>query len=158
MPFVKRTNTKHSQRSVDVRKIFIGRTTELHFFVEHILTPGDPSHNIISISGEGGVGKSTLLERFIDEAHSPHFKEYCLVALVNEQQTTPFSVMEKFAQELSEAGTPLPEFDKALTRYKETLRKLQIEREAAKENAVRETVDIVGAIVEEVPVVGGILH
>src|SRR5205823_582840 len=74
------------------------------------------------------------------------------------QQTTPFSVMEKFAQELSEAGTPLPEFEKALTRYKETLRKLQIEREAAKENAVRETVDIVGAIVEEVPVVGGILH
>ena len=158
MPFVKRVNAKNLQPAVNTQKIFIGRTNELHFFVEHILKPEDPSYNIVSVSGEGGVGKSTLLAQFIDETRLPPFKEYCLTAFVHEQQTTPYTIMEKFAAQLSEVGAPLNEFEKALTRYKEAVRKLQIEREAAQDSAVRETVDLVGTVAEEVPVVGGVLH
>jgi tetratricopeptide (TPR) repeat protein len=158
MPFVKRTGLKNLKQSTDVRKIFIGRVNELHFFIEHILKPEDPSYNIVSVSGEGGVGKSTLLARFIDEAHSQHFKEYCLTALVDEQQTTPFTIMESFATQVGETGQILHDFEKALTRYKEAVRKLQVERESAQDTAVRGTVDLVGTVAEEVPVVGGLLH
>jgi len=158
MPFVKRVNAKNLPIIADTRKIFIGRTDELHFFAEHILQPEDPSYNIVSISGEGGVGKSTLLARFIDEVKSPPFKDYCLTAFVDEQQTTPYSVMEKFAAQLSESGTPLIEFEKGLSRYKETVRKLQIEQETTQDTAVRETVDLVGTVAEEVPIVGGVIH
>jgi tetratricopeptide (TPR) repeat protein len=158
MPFVKRTNTKHNQVSTDNRKIFIGRTHELQFFVEHILTPEDPTYNIISVAGDGGVGKSTLLLRFINEACSPHFKEFCLTAFVDDQQPTPYMIMEKIAEQLSAADASLVEFEKALTRYKEAMHKLQIERETAQDTAIRETVDLVGATAEELPVVGGLLH
>src|SRR5437667_5820223 len=100
MPFVRKTDSQGSQPPTDARKIFIGRTGELLFFVQNILKPEDPTHNIISISGQGGVGKSTLLARFIDETHSTSFKDYCLTAIVDERQTAPASIMEKFANQL----------------------------------------------------------
>ena len=94
-------------------QLFIGRTGELLFFVQNILKPDEPTHNIISIWGQGGVGNSTLLTRFIDEVHSVEFQDYCLVAKVDELQTTAASIMEKFAAQLRMQGA----FDKALKRY-----------------------------------------
>src|SRR5947209_3289208 len=123
MPFVKKNDSKNLQLPSDI--LFIARNEEVVFFTQNILKPVDPTHNIISISGQGGVGKSTLLMRLIDEAHSSNFKEYCLTAIVDERQTTPASIMEKFADQLHLTG----EFDKALSHYKEVLRKLHIERE-----------------------------
>ena len=70
MPFVKKNDSRGSQSPTDARNLFIGRTGELLFFVQNILKPAEPTHNIISISGQGGVGKSTLLARFIDETHT----------------------------------------------------------------------------------------
>ena len=75
MPFVRKTDSQASQPPTDTRKLFIGRTGELLFFVQNILKPEEPTHNIISIWGQGGVGKSTLLARFIDEARSAEFQE-----------------------------------------------------------------------------------
>ena len=43
MPFVKKPYAKGFQPLTDARKIFIGRTNELHFFVKDILEPGDPA-------------------------------------------------------------------------------------------------------------------
>src|SRR5262252_5703517 len=80
MPFVRKTDSHGSQLPTDTRKLFIGRTGELLFFVQNILKPEEPTHNIISIWGQGGVGKSALLARFIDEAHSANFQDYCLTA------------------------------------------------------------------------------
>ena len=125
MPFVRKTNPEGSQTPTDTRKLFIGRTGELLFFVQNILKPEEPTHNIISIWGQGGVGKSTLLTRFIDEAHSAEFKDYCLTATVDELQTTPASVMEKFAVQLHMQGA----FVKALQHYKKVLRTQQTEQE-----------------------------
>jgi len=154
MPFVKKTDSQVSRPPTDVRKIFIGREGELLFFRQNILKPEDPTHNIISISGQGGVGKSTLLARYIDETHAPEFKDYCLIALVDERQTTPASIMEKFADQLHLTG----DFEKALKQYKEVLRKLQSEREATREALLRKTTaDIAGSVVKDVPIVGGIL-
>src|SRR2546425_1147932 len=122
MPFQRTdSNKKNSQLSSGsgVHNIFTGRTTEIEFFVQHILKPESPAHNIISISGDGGVGKSTLLSMFVDITHGPDFRDYCLAALVDEQQTTPASIMEKLANQLHQAGYPLTRFENELNRYKE---------------------------------------
>src|SRR5712692_1011680 len=119
MPFVRKTDSQGSQPPTDTRKLFIGRTGELLFFVQNILKPEEPTHNIISIWGQGGVGKSTLLARFIDEAHSAEFKDYCLTATVDERQITPVGIMGKFADQLHISG----DFAKALRQYKEALHK-----------------------------------
>lgn len=154
MPFVKQTDTKGFQPLTDARKIFIGRTNELHFFDKDILEPGDPAYNIVSISGQGGVGKSTLLLRYIDSASGSNYKDYCLTAIVNERQATPASVMEKFAEQLDMTG----DFEKALKQYKEVLHKLQTEREASRELLLRKTTtDLAGSVVKDVPFIGGIL-
>src|SRR5947209_2352523 len=154
MPFVRKTDSQGSQPPTDTRKLFIGRTGELLFFVQNILKPTDPTHNIISISGQGGVGKSTLLARFIDEAHSPTFKDYCLTALVDERQTTPVSIMERFADQLRLKG----KFERALRQYKETLRKLQTEQEAMQDPFLHSIPDFAGAAAESVPVAGPLLR
>jgi len=154
VPFIKKTNTKDAQHLIDARKIFIGRITELEFFKECILKPEDPTYNIVSIDGQSGVGKSTLLLRFIEDAHATEFKDYCLTALINEREATPARFMEKFADQLHLEG----DFENALKQYKSVLHKLQNQREAAREALVQKsTTDLMGAVVKDIPFVGGIL-
>ncbi len=66
MPFVRKTDLQGPQPPSDALKLFIGTTGELLFFVQNILQPEEPTHTIISIWGQGGVGKSTLQAHFID--------------------------------------------------------------------------------------------
>src|SRR5260221_702528 len=153
MPFVKKNDAKGSQTSNDSRKNIVSRTGELLFFVQNILKPEDPTHNIISISGQGGVGKSTLLMQFIDETHAPIFRDYCLTALVNERQVTPVSIMEKFAEQLHFKDN----LKKALNQYKESMHQLQAEREAPLEAFLGKMPELTGSIVKDVPFAGGIL-
>jgi len=154
MPFVKKDGSQDFQPLTEAQKIFIGRTDKILFFAQNILKPAYPTHNIISISGQGGVGKSTLLARFIDEAHSTSFKDYCLTAIVDERQTTPVSIMEKFAGQLGMTG----KFEKVLRQYKATLRKLQTERETLQNPVLQSLPDFAGAAAESVPVAGPFLR
>jgi hypothetical protein len=55
MPFVKKTDSQGSQPPTVIRKIFIGREGELLFFRQNILKAEEPTHNIISVSGQSGV-------------------------------------------------------------------------------------------------------
>src|SRR6266851_1555664 len=153
MPFVRKTDSQGSQPPTDTRKLFIGRTGELLFFVQNILKPEEPTHNIISIWGQGGVGKSTLLSRFIDEARSADFKDYCLTAIVDELQTTPANIMEKFATQLHMQGA----FEKALKHYKKALRTQQTEREMMQDTLVQRMPTFAGAAIEGVPFIGPLL-
>src|SRR5258708_16173234 len=100
MPFITRTNAKRQRPPTDAKKIFIGRTNEMQFFVENILEPDIPTHNILSISGQSGVGKSTLLAQFANVAHTANFQDYCLTAQVDERQITAASAIETLAKEL----------------------------------------------------------
>ncbi len=117
MPFIKKNTGQGTPPFTPARSIFIGRTTELLFFVQHILKPEEPTHNILSIWGQAGVGKTTLLLQFISQARTADFKAYCLAAMVDERQATPASIMEKFAQQLPFSK----KFEKALNLYKEAL-------------------------------------
>src|SRR5437870_5830988 len=112
------------KKSDKKKTFFIGRASELHFFAKCILEPETPQHNIIAISGQGGVGKTTLINHFIDKANSSPFNDYCLTALANDLQVSPANIMEKFAEQLNIAG----KFEKELKQYKETLRKLQTDQ------------------------------
>src|SRR2546421_4574505 len=154
MPFVRKPDSQGSQPPTDTRKLFIGRTGELLFFVQNILKPEEPTHNIISISGQGGVGKSTLLTRLIDEAHATDFKDYCLTAIVDERQTTPTDIMGKFADQLHITG----DFEKALRQYKEALRKQQAEQETTEDIFLHKAPDFTGATAEGVPIIGPLLR
>ncbi|HET8912421.1 MAG TPA: hypothetical protein VFN23_13200, partial [Ktedonobacteraceae bacterium] len=153
MPFIKGTEKQQSQPLSDIRTLFIGRTNELHFFIECILKPLEPTHNIVSISGNGGVGKSTLLKRYIEEVHSDDFRDYCQIALVDERQTTPIAIMEKFADQLNLSG----EFDKSLAQYRESWLRLQRDGESSGDAFLRKAPDLAGTVVEDVPVIGGLL-
>src|SRR5260370_19874631 len=153
MPFNKpddKASTKDSQPSTKVRKIFIGRTQELDFFVEKILKPDVPAHNIISVSGQGGIGKTGLLHHFRDRSRSPEFKEYCLTAWVDEHQTTPAAIMEKFAKDLPKEG----DFEKALNNYTMLVLKQKSAREAAREADLRTAPVIGDTLASRLPISG----
>src|SRR5947209_8695195 len=155
MPFVKKTQSQAAgPSSASGSPLFVGRTGEVLFFVHNILKPEAPTHNILSISGQGGVGKSTLLARFIEETHQAPFENYCLAALVDERQATPVGMMEKFAQQLQIAG----EFEKMLRRYKEALRRQHAEQKMLRDTLVGSVPDLAGAVVEGVPVAGPLLR
>lgn len=154
MPFIKKSETLTSQAVTDSRNIFIGRKDELLFYKQHILEPEDPANNIISISGQGGVGKSTLLTRLIDETSAPNFKDYCLTALVDERQTTSISVMERFAGQLGLTG----KFLKLLRQYKEALLKERDEQDILPEELMQRVPDFTGAIFEGIPIAGPVLR
>jgi tetratricopeptide (TPR) repeat protein len=151
MPFVQR----HASRPQhDAHKLFVGREGKLLFFVQNILKPEEPTHNIISIYGQGGVGKSTLLTRLITEALTGDFKDYCLTAIVDERQITPTDIMGKFADQLHITGN----FEKSLRKYKETLRKSQVEQETLQDIILRKVPDLTGAAAEGMPLVGPLLR
>src|SRR5204862_6881256 len=92
------------------------------------------------------------------ELHLAEYHEYCLSALVNERQTTPASVMERFAVQLREQGHPLKRFEDALTHYKEAVRRIQVAYRDEQEVLVRDVVHVVGSAIEEIPFAGGIVH
>jgi tetratricopeptide (TPR) repeat protein len=144
MPFVGKNSSK----------AFIGRRKEIHFFLDKILLPLNPEYNIVSFSGQGGIGKSKLLLRFIEETHCTDCEEYCLSALVNEQQVTPARVMERFAQQLHLSGN----FDKTLKYYKSRLLKQQNQQESMLDTALQKVPDIAGAAAEIVPLAGPLLR
>jgi tetratricopeptide (TPR) repeat protein len=156
MPFIKKNDAQAVQPPTDARTLFIGRMGELLFFVQNILKPEVPTHNIISISGQGGVGKSTLLTRMIAEAHGPNFKDFCQTALVDERQTSAVSIMQKFADQLRLEG----EFKKVLHRYEEAVLKLKTDQEngTLQDAALRGVPSFAGAAVEGVPIVGPLLR
>ena len=151
MPFVRKHDPK--DQTPETQKIFIGREHELQFFTDHILKPDDPAYNIVSIFGDGGVGKSTLLQHLMEEMRTPTFRGYCLVACIDERQATAASMMEKFAEQLR-----MIDFKRAIQRYKEAVRRQQNEEETIQDAVLQHAPDFAGAAVEGVPFVGPILR
>ncbi|NWJ96730.1 MAG: tetratricopeptide repeat protein, partial [Chloroflexi bacterium] len=122
MPFIRKAN----------RKLFVGRSNEIATFTTEILRPEEPTFNIISVKGQGGVGKSTLLARFMTEAANPEFRGYCLTAKVDEQQTSPSDIMDILVRQLekfTQSCTTFTKFKEALAQYRTGLEQLDSEKE-----------------------------
>ncbi|HLZ56768.1 MAG TPA: tetratricopeptide repeat protein [Ktedonosporobacter sp.] len=156
MPFIKKRHTQDALTFPSVPALFVGRSKELLFFVQQILQPEEPSYNILSIWGQGGVGKTTLMHQFASQAAIAGFKDSCMTALVDERQATPASMMEQFARQF-----PLSKgFEKALSRYKEGLQMLPLSRpkRSLHQTMVTRAPDVAGALVEGIPVAGPLLR
>jgi tetratricopeptide (TPR) repeat protein len=156
MPFVKKNPGSGFFAHLPTRTTFIGRSNELLFFVQEFLKPEEPTHNILSIWGQGGVGKTTLLRHYKQQAEMADFKAYCLTAIVDERQATPASMMEQCAQQLHLSHT----FEKALNRYKEALQFLPPTRSSPslQHTLVNRAPDMTGALLEGVPLAGPLLR
>lgn len=150
MPFSKQA----FQPQVETRSGMIGRMNEQYFFTEHVLRPVEPLYNLIAVWGAAGVGKSTLLTRFRDTAHSTEFKDVCLTALVDEWPLTPVHLMERVAVQLRSAGSPLVAFERTLARHMEAMRSQQEEQEAARAAYLRQFPHLPGDGIRGEPVIG----
>ncbi len=98
---------------------FVGRGEQLRKFEENLLD--EAPLLILSVTGEGGVGKSTLLKQFENLAH----KRNAIVITCDDEYTSPAAVMGRVAEELAKAKFAHSTFDE---RYKE-YRKLRQEVE-----------------------------
>jgi tetratricopeptide (TPR) repeat protein len=160
MPFIKPTDLKDPQVQTESHeRIFVGRAKELLFFRDHIFQPVAPTYNIISISGNGGVGKTTLLTQIMNMARLPNFKNYVLPALVDNRQASPDSVMGQFVSQLPKNARVFKKFENALGHYREGVQQQQVQREAEHkdiEDALGGTLDTVVRTVPEPA--GGILQ
>lgn len=152
MPFIEQAF--HQQ--IETGSAMIGRTNEQYFFIEHVLRQVKPAYSLISVWGEAGVGKSTLLTRFRDTARSTEFKDVCLTALIDEWPVTPAHLMERVSAQLRSAGAPLVAFEQALARYRHGAPRRQPEQAFAQAALLREGAALAGEKVMDEPVLGGL--
>jgi len=105
---------------------FVGREQELDTFRQHInSTP--PRYLVFYITGQGGVGKTTLLNRYREIARND-FK--FLLADSDEQQRDIPSVLGRFARQLKEQNVPLKRFDERYTTYRQKMHEIENDPEA----------------------------
>ncbi len=100
---------------------FVGREHEIESFRRSInLTP--PTYIIFFITGQGGVGKTALLNRYQAIARN----EYdFLVAGCDEQQRDIPTVLGHFAQQLSAQNTPLKHFNERYKTYRQKMNEIE---------------------------------
>ena len=105
---------------------FIGREDILSFFRESILQSDKPTHHILSLYGEAGVGKTTLLNRLKSIADATEFNRYSLTGLVDGSQgvLNSMGVMEQFANQFKAAKRPLDAFEQEFENYEEEEHKI----------------------------------
>jgi tetratricopeptide (TPR) repeat protein len=107
------------------KKNFIGRVDDLTAFNTSLTNP-DPDEMIFSISGQGGVGKTTLLKEF-DRIAKEH---EMVVAYVDEgSQVNPITdvpeTLNRLATELEAQGGKFEEFQKRYKTYRQKKQELE---------------------------------
>ncbi len=104
---------------------FVGRDRELNAFRKQIsLIP--PRYLIYYISGQGGVGKTALLDQYREITRNLGF----LVTRCNEQQRDVTSVLDHFARQLAEQGFPLKHFTERYKIYGQMMDEIHKDPEA----------------------------
>jgi len=89
-------------------EIFVGRSEHIALF-DSALAISRPPFLILQISGQPGVGKTTLLEQFRRIAHNHEV----LTALADESQTSVGTMLAHLVHQLGEAGLPFQTFEAA---------------------------------------------
>ena len=101
---------------------FVVRGDEVRVF-EEIFKGDTPQYLVFAVSGEGGVGKSTLLKRYRQLAESSPI--HALVALCNERHPSPVTAMGHVASELARHGISHKEFDEQYKKYRELRQEIE---------------------------------
>ncbi len=104
---------------------FIGRTKELTTFKTEI--KGNPlKYLIFFISGQGGVGKTTLLKQYKLIAEEEGF----YISDCDEKQNTIPEILHRFMKQLEQQGIVLKEFSKTISRFQELKTEIECDPQA----------------------------
>lgn len=153
MPFV-----IHGLRPLkDVPPLFLGRAEELRFFHQQVLSPDEPAVHLVSVWGPAGVGTSTLLARWREDASTAPFKQWCLTAFADGRVGSPLRVMTAYAAQLRAAGTPLVAFEQLLEHVMTSaFRPFPAEQQVARVLFVRQVQSMASVkSAQGIPVIGG---
>src|SRR5215211_2499170 len=90
------------------RENFVGRAEQQQVFVDNFA--GDEVEWVVlSVTGEGGVGKSTLLQRYTQLAQSADINAN--VVYCDDRQYTPVDAMAAIAEQLEKVGIESKKFN-----------------------------------------------
>ena len=101
---------------------FVGRAEYLRVFAQNFETE-EPAFLLFSVTGEGGVGKSSLLKQYEGIANGPTVG--AIVIICDDGQLSPAAAMGHVSGELSRFGVAFKEFDECYKTYR--ARKEEIE-------------------------------
>jgi hypothetical protein len=101
-------------------EVFVGRTEQLSLF-EGALSASQPSFLILNISGQGGVGKTTLLERY----HQISINRGVAYGIVNEDHLAIPKILETFVAQLETNGLDFDRFKERYRKYLELKEKIE---------------------------------
>ncbi len=100
----------------EVRKNnFVGRQDEQRYFSDNFVK-AEPDNLLYAVTGEGGVGKSTLLLQYEQLASSPSIN--AIVIRCDDSHTSPAAAMAFIAEHLRKEGFGHKEFDERLKTYR----------------------------------------
>ena len=104
------------------RENFVGRTEQQQVFTENFAAD-EPKWVVLSVTGEGGVGKSTLLKRYTQLAQGDEIKAN--VVYCDDRQYTPVDAMAVIAEQLEKLGIESKKFNERYKKYRETLQQIE---------------------------------
>ena len=104
---------------------FVGREQELETFRVQI-NLARPRYLIFYITGQGGVGKTSLLNRYKEIAQDYGF----LLTDCDEQQKDVPSVLGRFAHQLADQGISLKHFEERYKTYRQKIHEIESDPEA----------------------------
>ena len=106
-------------------EVFVGRGEQLTLF-EQVFKVSHPPFLILGVSGQGGVGKSTLLQQYQHIAESCH----AYSALVNEDYVTIPLVLSQFVKQFDEQDVSFSGFKERYHRYLELKEQVEADPKA----------------------------
>src|SRR6266702_5883338 len=124
---------------------FVGREQELNTFRQQI-NRTHPRYLIFYITGQGGVGKTTLVNRYHEIVKDFGFLE----GDCDEQQRDVPAVLGRFAHQLTEQGFPLKHFDERYKTYRQKLHEIESDPDAPQGLA-----SLLGRVVVRATYIGG---
>jgi len=101
---------------------FVGRTEQQQIFQDNF-TNDDPVWMILSVTGEGGVGKSTLLKRYTQFTQTSEINAN--VVICDDHQYTPVDVMAALSDQLAKLGIESKDFSERHKKYREILQQIE---------------------------------
>src|SRR5262245_48327461 len=106
--------TWKDRRKKKRKENFIGRREYLEEFAKDF-NSDDPEYMVFSVTGEGGVGKSTLLQQFANIAGTSK----AITVICDDRQLSPAQAMGHIAAELAKLDITHKEFDDRYKKYRE---------------------------------------
>jgi tetratricopeptide (TPR) repeat protein len=101
---------------------FVGRADQLRVFSDNFV--GEvPNYMVFAVTGEGGVGKSTLLKQYEAIACSPSIS--AIVIICDDGQPSPVAAMGYIASELAKHDISHKDFDERYKKYRELQQEIE---------------------------------